>query len=147
MRCGILFNDFCTTLGCLWSDMEFTRYDLVGNSQLWRDVVFSSMTYALPWDACGQKWNSQGMIWVVAWDFQQCGILTCVDSDERRHHPFKLRNSKWCSVSSLTLIEYSNDWQRLWSDCVYAQADLRLCWLHITYCWKSHLVGNRHWLI
>ena len=21
-------------------------------------------------------------IWAVAWDFQQCGILTCVDSDE-----------------------------------------------------------------
>ena len=43
-----------------------------------------------------------------------------VDSDEPVAHPFKLRHSKWCSVSSLTLIEYSSDQQRLWSDCAYA---------------------------
>ena len=42
-------------------------------------------------------------------DFQQCGILTSVDSDEPLQHPFKLSNSKVCSVSSLTLIEYSSD--------------------------------------
>ena len=48
--------------------------------------------------------------------------------------PFKLTNSKWCSVSSLTLIEYSSSEQRLWSDCAYAQAGLSLCW--------SHIVGN-----
>ena len=45
-------------------------------------------------------------------DFQQCGILTSVDSDEPLQPPFKLRNSKCCSVSSLTIIEYSSDWQR-----------------------------------
>ena len=38
--------------------------------------------------------------------FQQCGILTSVDSDEPVQPPFKLRNFKWCSISSLTLIEY-----------------------------------------
>ena len=27
-------------------------------------------------------------------DFQQCGILTSVDSDEHEHPPLKLRNSK-----------------------------------------------------
>ena len=74
-------------------------------------------------------------------DFQQCGILTSVDSDEPVQSPFKLRNSKWCSVSCLTLIEYSSDLQRLWSDCAYAQADLRLCWLHIPHCWKSHALA------
>ena len=37
-------------------------------------------------------------------DFQQCGILICVDSDEPVQPHFKLRNSKWCSVSSLTVI-------------------------------------------
>ena len=36
-----------------------------------------------------------------AWDFQQCGTLTSVDSDEPLQPLFKLRNSKWCSVSSL----------------------------------------------
>ena len=51
----------------------------------------------------------------VIFEFQQCGILTCVDSDEPLQPPFKLRNSKWCSVStcSLTIIEYSSDYQRL----------------------------------
>ena len=40
-------------------------------------------------------------------DFQQCGILTWIDSDESVQPPVKLRNSKWCSDSSSTLIEYS----------------------------------------
>ena len=71
-------------------------------------------------------------------DFQQCGILISVDSDEPVQPPFKLRISKWCAFSSLTLIEYSSDKQRLWSDCAYVQADLRLCWSHIPHCWKSH---------
>ena len=44
---------------------------------------------------------------------QQCGILTSVDSHEPVQPPFKLMKSKWCSVSSLTLIEYSSDLQRL----------------------------------
>ena len=56
--------------------------------------------------------------------------------------PFRLRNSKWCSVSSLTFIEYSSDKQRLWSVCAYAQADLRLCWSHIPHCWKSHIAAQ-----
>ena len=42
-------------------------------------------------------------------DFQQCGILTSVDSDEALQPPFKLRNSKWFSASSLTILEYSSD--------------------------------------
>ena len=33
--------------------------------------------------------------------------------EEPLQPPFKLRNSKWCSVSSLTIIEYSSDKQRL----------------------------------
>ena len=35
--------------------------------------------------------------------------LKSVDSDEPLQPQFKLRNSKWCSVSSLTIIEYSSD--------------------------------------
>ena len=66
----------------------------------------------------------------------------CVDSDEPVQPSFKLRNSKWCSVSSLTVIEYSSDKQRLRSHCAYAQADLRLCWSHIPHCWKSHFVAH-----
>ena len=52
--------------------------------------------------------EKQGIL-AVTCDFQQCGILTSVDSDNPVQRPFKLRNSKKCSVSSLTVIEYSND--------------------------------------
>ena len=45
--------------------------------------------------------------------FLQFDILTSVDSDELLLPPFELRNSKWCSVSSLTIKEYSSDLQRL----------------------------------
>ena len=41
--------------------------------------------------------------------FQQCGILTCVDSDEPVQPPFKLRNSECYSASSFTVIEFSSD--------------------------------------
>ena len=47
--------------------------------------------------------------WAATCDFQQCDILTSVDLDEPVQPPFKLRNSKSCSGSSLTLIEYSSD--------------------------------------
>ena len=76
--------------------------------------------------------------WAVACDFQQCGILTSVGSDKPVQLPFKLRNSKWCSVSSLTIIECSSDKQMLWSDCAYAQADLRLTTLLAISCNGSH---------
>ena len=81
-------------------------------------------------------------IWASAWYFQQCGILTCVDLDEPLQPPFKLRNSKWCSVSSLTILEWSSDKQRLWLVCTYAHADLSLCWSHILLCWKSHALDQ-----
>ena len=42
-------------------------------------------------------------------EIPQCGILTCVDSVEPLQPHFKLRNSKRCSVSSLTIIKYSSD--------------------------------------
>ena len=38
-------------------------------------------------------------------DFQQCGILTSVDSHKPVQHPIKIRNTKLYSFSSLTLIE------------------------------------------
>ena len=77
------------------------------------------------------------MKWARAWAFQQCGISTCVYSEEPLQPLFKVINSKWCSVISLTLIEYSNDLQRLWSDWAYAQAGLSFCWSHVPHCWKS----------
>ena len=81
-------------------------------------------------------------IWAATCDFKQSGILTWIDSYKHVQPPFKLKISKWCSLSSLTVIEYSSDNQRLWSDCTYAQADLRLCWSHIPHCWKSHAAAH-----
>ena len=81
-------------------------------------------------------------IWAVTCDFQQCGILTSVDSGKYVQPPFKLRNSKCCSAGSWTFIEYSSDLQRLWSDCAYAQNGLNFCWSHIPHCWKSHVMAQ-----
>ena len=72
----------------------------------------------------------KGYIGAVTCDFQQCGILTSVDSGQPVQPPFKLTNSKWCSVSSLTLIEYSSDKQRLNTHRIFkwqAKALIRLC--------------------
>ena len=88
---------------------------------------------------CGKNIHdhlSRGMWFPTMW------YLPSVSSDEPVQPPFKLRNPKWCSVSSLTLIEYSRDLQRLWSDRAYAQAGLSLCWSHIPHCWKSHVAAH-----
>ena len=77
--------------------------------------------------------------------FQQCHIWTSVESEEPVQPPFKLSYSKWCSVSSLTLIEYSSDPQRLWLASIYAQAGLRPCWPHIPHCWKSNVALISYW--
>ena len=53
-------------------------------------------------------WNNT-CIWAGICDFQQCGVLTSVDSNEPVQPSFKLRNSKCCSVSSLIFIDYSCD--------------------------------------
>ena len=54
-------------------------------------------------------YNYLANIWAMTHDFLQCGIFRCVDSNEPVQSPFKLRNPNWCSVSSLTLIEYSSN--------------------------------------
>ena len=89
-----------------------------------------------------KRWPMGIVNCAAACDFQQSGILTSVDSEQLVQPHFKHRKSKWCSVSSLTVIEYSSDWQRLWPDCAHAQADLRLYWLHIPHCWKSHVMAQ-----
>ena len=88
------------------------------------------------WLGIGSTSSGRFLLYLTM-DFKQCGILTSVDSDEPLQPPFKLRNSKWCSVSSLTIIEYS---KRL------AKALIRLrVWGFAgrTY----HIVGSlMHWL-
>ena len=72
-----------------------------------------------------------------------------VDDDHKKLHLRYSADSSSCTttelsvfLTSLTLVEYSSDQQRLWSDCIYAQADLRPCWSHIPHCWKSHVTAQ-----
>ena len=132
----------------LWMKTSATWQTFI--SGLFKDTLISIRTTAITecWSRVGESVFSFCLSmslyynWAAAWDFQQFDNSTSVDSDEPLQPPFKLRNSKWCSVSSLTIIECSSDKQRLWSDCAYAQADLRLCWLHIPHCWKSHALAQ-----
>ena len=107
---------------------------------------FTSLTDSSQWinaESSTKSWLvKHNEPWHVISNNQQCGILTSVDSDEPVQPPLRLWNSKWCSVTSLPIIEYASDKQRLWSDCAYAQADLRLCWSHIPHCWKSHVTAQ-----
>ena len=75
-------------------------------------------------------------IWAQICDFQQCGVLKRVDSDEPVQPPLKLRNSKWCLASSLTVIEYLSDSKG--SD-QYARMR-RLVWAFAVRTY--HIVGN-----
>ena len=67
-------------------------------SQIFK-IVFSILCIVVLWFL---KWDT-------ACDSRQCGILISVDSDKPVQPPFKPRNSKLCSVSSLTFIKYSSD--------------------------------------
>ena len=82
------------------------------------------------------EYLSLSMRFPLMWHFDMCrlGLASAA--------PFKLRNSKWCSVSSFTSIEYSSEKQRLRLDCAYAHAYMRLSWSHIPYCWKSHALAH-----
>ena len=74
--------------------------------QLKRHEIIHSDEKPFKCDHCDRVFKDK---WASAWDFQQCGISTCVDSDEPLQPPLKLRNSKLCSVSSLTIVEYSSN--------------------------------------
>ena len=84
--------------GALWNLRDNLRQSTdttfrgLGNEGSFTHLIFELMTIS-----------------AEALDFQQFDILTSVDSDEPVQPPFKLRNSKWCSVSSLINIEYSSD--------------------------------------
>ena len=67
--------------------------------------------------------------YIITW------AATCdLDSDEPVQPPFKLTNSKRCSVNSLILIE---------SDCVFVQAD----WSHIPHCCKSLVTAQIYYIL
>ena len=68
------------------------------NDPKWNTVIQFQLTPG------HSKLNLNHDIW-----FTTMWHLTSVYSEEPMQPPFKLRNSKWCSVISLTVIEYSSD--------------------------------------
>ena len=101
-----------------------------GNSQLW--VKYSEVRSLRSWEIkCCTDQHPKC-------DFKQCGILTSEDSNEPVQPPFKLRNSKWYSVSSLTVIEYSRQATSKGSDQTAPMRRLISDFAGRTY----HIVGN-----
>ena len=100
-------------LGSLCPFQQFLSYVRMGHTQLYQYKMSSSMKKC---NAYGEAWTHNPEIlsvyhwakelficlWAVKRYSQQCFILTSVDSDEPVQSPFNFRNSKWCSVSSLT---------------------------------------------
>ena len=116
---------------CVGPLLSNYKYDLLKDTLLWRlwgsnprslglessTLPLSHCTPYLPynWHTKDVIWNFHILtfrginLWASARDFQQFDILTSVDSDGPVQPPFKLRNSKWRSVSSLTTLKYSSD--------------------------------------
>ena len=85
----------------LWNQM-FSHHDCPQAFRKFSFSLFLSFSVQYPTMVC--KYTN----WAVTWDFQQCGILTWMDSDKPVQSPFKLRNSNCCSVSSLAVMDYSS---------------------------------------
>ena len=87
------------------------KYSISGLASifLWPVIISITSCHGLEAPRLSTFLKYELTIWAAAWDFQQFDILTGIDSDEPLQPPFKLRNSKWCSVSSLIIIEYSSD--------------------------------------
>ena len=101
----VVFNSRCLTKSSL---PTVERLPAVSLERV-KDLGLKQLLYTAKQTLCPYVW-----FWAATCDFQQCGILTSVDSDQPVQPHFKLRNCKWCSAISLTLIEYSRDYQRLW---------------------------------
>ena len=95
------------------SNCEFVTFPLVSwvgcGTWLYRLLIFAPFL-TLVWKSCCTFQNKPNYtVWAVTCDFQHCSILTWIYSGEPVQPLFKLRNSKWCLVSSLRLIEYSSN--------------------------------------
>ena len=91
---------------------DYQQTALVGK-ELMQIYCYLPLCYSLQTER-KRKRNSKSNVYkkykcALTCDFQQYDIWTGVDSDEPVQPPFKLRNSKWCSVSSLPIIDYSSD--------------------------------------
>ena len=114
-----LFPDFFQNFIFPWLNSKFPDFSLTLN------FFHFSLTFPWPWEPClsyqtrkknplvyeGLKTGSE-TLWVMTCDFHQCGILISVGSGEHVQPLFKLGNTKYGSVSSLTLsltlIKYSS---------------------------------------
>ena len=130
------FPPMCTGTFCIyWSESPVSWLLM---HLFWSSLFYYTTLHSYSYDALVMQrlrlWHwfmSRAMWFTTMWYFDTCRPTRACAATS------KLRNYKWCSISSLRVIEYSSDKQILWSDCAYAQADLRLCWSHIPHCWKS----------
>ena len=107
------FNCYIDVNSHSFKKHDFSRVIRDLESTDW-EAVFHGLDLTDSWDILIEKITrllekhvpvKKGLIWAgqeksiisscaVTCDFQQCGILTCVDSDEPVKPPVKLRNSK-----------------------------------------------------
>ena len=96
------------TLACNWQQ-PFMNDSAEGRRMTLEIISWSISTKV--WDRAGIELATPGS--AVSFASVTRHVTDCAtrpgDSDEPLQPPFKLRNSKWCSVSSLTIIEYSSD--------------------------------------
>ena len=105
-------------------------------------------------------------LWILVFatcDFQQCRILTSVDSDKPVQPPFKLWNSKWCTVSSIRISSNIQATSKasdqtvhmrrmIWAfaDCTYhivGNLVSQLIYILHSYCLKCVDVNNGFWVL
>ena len=77
-------------MGTSWGIYHLLQYDIHRNLPV--SIKNSIILFSCIFESSVMIWYC---IWAATWDFQQCGILTSVDSVKPVQSPFKLRNSKW----------------------------------------------------
>ena len=65
--------------------------------EAWKPPTYTAPVHQLSLSAASPS-PHHPYIWAVSCDFQQCGILTGIDSDKPVQPPFKLRHSKYPGI-------------------------------------------------
>ena len=99
------------SLACRWRpNIDCWRGSFVVFQGIWTSIAKKLCIFVIFQGGSNPLSLTPPPLWIRPWielrhDFQQCGILTCVDSVEPVQPLLKLRTLKWYSVNSLTIIE------------------------------------------
>ena len=111
---------------------------------VWTLLCFKTYQYMTLLDLMLAPWNikhisklpkinlaESQIIWAIAWQNQQNDLCT----QRRLWSSWESSLSAWRKAGSSSIHkEHSKDW----SDWADAQADLSLCWVHMSFCWFCH---------